>query len=131
MPQLPPRAYAAEGSLAYDPIVEWLRSEVLQKRMQRLDDIWLLEVARLVPEVRTQYCHLPITQPLTEGWQRRHFFEALARAFLSAAEPLVLVLEDLQWCDRETLDWLALPIALRSTQPATGGWYSAHGRDRP
>ncbi len=100
------RGYAAEGSLAYDPIVEWLRSEILQERMQRLDDIWLLEVARLVPEVRTQHSHLPFPHPLTEGWQRRHFFEALARAFLSAAEPLVLVLEDLQWCDRETLDWL-------------------------
>jgi tetratricopeptide (TPR) repeat protein len=100
------RAYAAEGGLAFDPIVEWLRSESLQGRMQRLEDIWLLEVARLVPEVRAQRSHLPNPHPLTEGWQRRHFFEALARAFLSTAEPILLVLEDLQWCDRETLDWL-------------------------
>jgi DNA-binding SARP family transcriptional activator len=83
------RAYAAEGALSYDPIAAWL-----------------VEVARLAPEVRTQHPHLSTPHPLTESWQRRHFFEALARAVLALPEPLLLVLDDLQWCDRETLEWL-------------------------
>jgi hypothetical protein len=33
---------------------------------------------------------------LTEGWQRQRFFEALARALLSACQPLLLLLDDLQ-----------------------------------
>jgi predicted ATPase len=43
---------------------------------------------------------------MTEGWQRQHFFEALARAVLSARQPLLLLLDDLHWCDNETLEWL-------------------------
>jgi DNA-binding SARP family transcriptional activator len=100
------RAYAAEGRLAYDPLAEWLRSEALQPHLSALEDVWLVEAARLAPDLRTQRPNLPTPQPLTESWQRRHFFEALARAVLSVQTPLLLALDDLQWCDRETLEWL-------------------------
>ena len=43
---------------------------------------------------------------MTEEWQRQHYFEALARALSQARQPLLLVLNDLQWCDHETLAWL-------------------------
>ena len=42
------RAYAAEGSLAYAPVTEWLRAEVFQPASQQVPDIWLSEVARLL-----------------------------------------------------------------------------------
>ncbi len=100
------RAYAAEGRLAYDPIAEWLRSEDIRRRVEALDDIWLEEIVRLAPELRVHRRNLRIPQPLTESWQRRHFFEALARGVLSGPAPLLLALDDLQWCDRETLEWL-------------------------
>jgi DNA-binding SARP family transcriptional activator len=87
------RAYAAEGGLAYDPVSAWLRSEPLRRHLDTLDEIWLVEVARLAPDVRVQHPHLPLPPPLTESWQRRHFFEALARAVFSVPEPLLLVLD--------------------------------------
>ena len=43
---------------------------------------------------------------MTEGWQRQRLFEALARAVLSTKQHLFLVLDDLQWCDRDTLEWM-------------------------
>ena len=48
---------------------------------------------------------------MTEAWQRQRLFRALAQAVLGdgdgdAPPPLLLAVEDLQWCDRETLDWL-------------------------
>jgi tetratricopeptide (TPR) repeat protein len=50
---------------------------------------------------------------MTEEWQRQYFFEALARALLRAGtshnpygQPLLLLLDDLQWCDNDTLEWL-------------------------
>ena len=33
-------------------------------------------------------------------------FEALARAVLQAKQPLLLLIDDLQWCDQDTLEWL-------------------------
>jgi len=99
------RCYAAEGELAYAPVTALLQARPLPP----LDDVWLSEVARLLPEVLADRPDLPHPRPMTEAWQRQWLFQALARAVLggeSPPGPLLLVVEDLQWCDRETLDWL-------------------------
>lgn len=101
------RSYAAEGSLAYAPVTEWLRAEVFQPARKQLPDLWLSEVARLLPELLVERPDLPHPEPLTERWQRPRFFESLARMVLAAGQPLLLVIDDLQWCDPETLEWLA------------------------
>jgi DNA-binding SARP family transcriptional activator len=100
------RCYAAEGDLAYAPVTEWLRTDAMRRRLARLDTIWLTEVVRLLPEVLTERPDLPRPGPLTERWQRRHMFEALARAVLAGNRPLLLLIDDLQWCDHDTLEWL-------------------------
>lgn len=99
------RAYAAEGSLVYAPVLDWLRSAPMRTALARLDTVWRSEIGRLLPEIFAQDPDLPHPEPLTEQWQRQRLFEALARAFVAAA-PLLLVFDDLQWCDRETLEWL-------------------------
>ncbi len=98
--------YAALGPLAYAPVTGWLRSDALQAGLSALDPPLLTEIARLVPEVLTTRPHLSHPAAMTEGWQRQIFFEALARAVLSAHQPLLLFLDDMQWCDHETLEWL-------------------------
>ena len=45
------RAYAAEGSVAYGPVVAWLRSDALAPRLRRLDPAHAAELARLLPEL--------------------------------------------------------------------------------
>jgi DNA-binding SARP family transcriptional activator/predicted ATPase len=101
------KSYAAEGSLAYAPVTEWLRNEVFQPARKQLPDVWLSEVARLLPEILVERPDLPRPEPLAERWQRQRFFEALARMILAGSQPLLLLIDDLQWCDPETLEWLA------------------------
>jgi len=98
--------YAAEGRLAYAPVTTWLRTDALQTGLSTLDPAWLTEISRLVPEALAKQPQLPRPASMTEGWQRQHFFEALARAVLNARQPLLLLLDDLQWCDNETLEWV-------------------------
>ncbi len=98
--------YAAESSLAYAPIAVWLRADALRQTFPILAQVWRTEIARLVPELLTQQPDLPRPGPLTENWQRQQLFEALARATMIDRYPLLLVLDDLQWCDRETMEWL-------------------------
>ena len=94
--------YSAEGTLAYTPVVAWLRTRALP----RLEPIWLIEIARLLPEILVQHPDLPSPGPLIEAWQRQRLHEALARAMLGTGGPLLLWIEDLQWCDHDTLEWL-------------------------
>ncbi len=109
---LPARCYAAEGDLPYAPIVAWLRSQPLPP----LADPTLRELARLLPEILVDRPDLPPPGPLTEGWQRLHLFQALAQALLHSHSAVLLVLEDVQWCDRDTLDWLQHVLTARRGQ---------------
>src|SRR5207249_6197887 len=91
------RCYATLGHLAYAPVTTWLRSDELQTDLSALDAAWLTEIARLVPEVLVTRPKLPRPAAMTEGWQRQHFFEGLARAVLNARQPLLILPDDLQW----------------------------------
>ncbi|MFO7697740.1 MAG: BTAD domain-containing putative transcriptional regulator [Anaerolineae bacterium] len=96
------RCYAAEGQPAYAPVTAWLRARPLGP----LSDVWLAEIGRLLPEVLIGRPDLPRPAALTDAWQRGRFFEALCRAVLAIGRPLLLTIDDLQWSDGETLDWL-------------------------
>jgi DNA-binding SARP family transcriptional activator/tetratricopeptide (TPR) repeat protein len=100
------RSYAAEGQLSLAPVTDWLRSEGLRAPLRQLDAVWLTEVARILPELLAERPDLPHYEPVSEYGQRQRFFEALARALLVTSQPLLLLLDDLQWCDQETLEWL-------------------------
>ena len=100
------RAYAGEGQLVYAPIIEWLRAEPVRAVRPRVAQPLLSEVARLLPEILTEQPSIPVPAAMTERWQRQQLWEALARTLLAAPQPLCLLLDDLQWCDQETLEWL-------------------------
>ena len=110
------RAYAAEGRLSYAPVADWLRSPALAAALPRLDVGALSEISRLLPELLTQRPDLPRPSVRIEAWQRQAFFGALASAFLAADHPMLLVLDDLQWCDADTLEWIH--FLLRSARGA-------------
>jgi DNA-binding SARP family transcriptional activator/tetratricopeptide (TPR) repeat protein len=103
------RCFAGERAPPLAPVAEWLRTGAFRHAIERLEPAWRVEVARLVPEL--------VADPSGAGagsvqsgdsWLRHRFFEGLARAVLGADQPTALVLDDLQWCDLDTLSWLEL-----------------------
>lgn len=100
------RSYQAEGRLAYGPVTDWLRGPQVYPALSRLAPVWRTEVARLLPELLAEDPDLPRPEPIQEGWQRQHLFAALARATVGAVQPLLLLVDDLQWSDQDTFEWL-------------------------
>ncbi|HEY7303308.1 MAG TPA: AAA family ATPase [Bryobacteraceae bacterium] len=105
------RCYAGQGQAAYAPVAEWLRSDVIRACWTRLAPRQLAELSRLIPDVREQFPNIePLASgqsgPLSESWQRLHFYESLSAAVGKCRKPMLLYLDDMQWCDSDSFEWL-------------------------
>ena len=111
------RCFAGERPPPLAPIAEWLRSGAFRPAIERLEPAWRAEVARLVPELGAG----PKEQvgPVHGGdtWYRQRFFEGLVRAVLGVGQPTALLLDDIQWCDLDTLAWLDLCLYRAADAP--------------
>src|SRR3989440_2033303 len=97
------------GRPPYQPLGEGLRSRLEAENAPEdlLEDVWLAELSRLLPELRGRYPDLPApTQD--ELSAKGRLFEAVARLVdaLARSAPLVLLLDDLHWVDEASLDLL-------------------------
>jgi DNA-binding SARP family transcriptional activator len=100
------RCYLAQGQLAYGPVAEWLRAKPIRSTRPLLPKPQLVELARVLPEILIKNADITSPVPLTESWQRRHLYEALNAAFRKGPKPLLLVIDDLHWCDQDSIEWL-------------------------
>ncbi|USG64371.1 AAA family ATPase [Brevibacillus ruminantium] len=98
-------------SLAFTPVTAWLRS----LPMPPLSLAVLSELSRLLPELSERYPDLPQPTAIQENWQVIRWYDAIEQMLL-AMQPLLLILDDIQWSDRETLQLLS--YLLRSDSKA-------------
>jgi DNA-binding SARP family transcriptional activator len=110
------QCFAVEGALAYAPVATWLRSQAIYPLLSTLEPGWLAEVARLLPEMAATQAE-PASSGAAESWQRQRLFEGLARAMLCCRKPLLLFIDDLQWSDRDTLEWIHFLLRFERQSP--------------
>jgi DNA-binding SARP family transcriptional activator/predicted ATPase len=116
------RCYAGKGQVAYSPVAEWLRCDPLHETWSTLGAHHLTELARLLPEIYEQRAQLEPLRPaqsnmLAESWERHRFYESLNAAFASGRKPVLLYMDDMQWCDSGTFEWLGAFL----TSPGASG----------
>ena len=96
------QAFEMGGRLPYQPLVEALRPRLEAENAPEdlLEDLWLAELSRLLPELRVRYPDLPVPTE-DELTAKLRLFEAVARLLdaLARSAPLVLLLDDLHWVD--------------------------------
>jgi DNA-binding SARP family transcriptional activator len=97
------RGFNGGLDVPFGPIRDLLRDAVDAAGAAGTDATWLVEVARIVPEVRQRFPGLPfsVADP-TAGRSLLH--EGVAQLLLAAADeaPLVVALDDLHWVDGDS-----------------------------
>lgn len=92
------RCYPSGESLPYEPVMNWLEKIIVD----HLDKGSLTELSRIIPTLKERYPDLPTPEPLREPGQIRNWFNATEMALLQN-KPTVLILDDIQWSDKETI----------------------------
>ncbi len=97
-----------ETLVPYQPFLEALGHYVFRAPLEELRVVareYGAELGRLIPELRRRVPELPPPDPGDPETDRYRLFEAVAGllAEISAAVPVLIVLDDLQWADRPTL----------------------------
>ncbi len=110
------RAYEAAGRLPWGPVVDLLRSDAIKSHIDTLDAAWRIELARLLPELRD------VSQPSQrrqsgDPAQRHRLFDAVSRAMVAGDRPRLLIIDDLQWCDAETIELIGFVVRSGQTAP--------------
>lgn len=108
-------SYESEQGIPYQPLVDALRKWLAQPEGKALfaqldlEVVWRTELARLLPELLTQFPALSTpAQPADEArlWEAlRQFFQELTRH-----RQIWLFLDDLHWADSATVAWLGYLI---------------------
>ncbi len=97
------RSYDRRAGIPYEPVVEGLRCALGAPGLGGTSPEWLVEVARLLPEIRERFPGLPAggEADATEGWR---LFEGVAQLLstIAAERPVAIVIDDLQWCDEDS-----------------------------
>jgi len=102
------KAFETGGRLAFQPVVEAFRIRLDQVNAPEdlLEDVWLAELSQVMPELRARYPDLPMPLTGNTNFVRARLFESIAALgnALAANHPSVLILDDMQWADADTLD---------------------------
>ena len=107
------QCFGTSGRLALAPVADWVRNPAVQSATAALEEVWRAEVGRLVPSGGRRQRGAG-SRAMADAWQRHRFFEGLARALLAVGRPMLLVLDNLQWCDEETLAFITFCLGLAS-----------------
>lgn len=101
------RCFKAEHSVPYHPWIDLLCNSLSCIDWERLElpNLWLAELARLIPELGVVCSVLPLSAPLDPELSRGRLAEAMHQWLraLSHQRLVCLFLDDLQWIDRASL----------------------------
>ncbi|MGD8488718.1 MAG: AAA family ATPase [Anaerolineae bacterium] len=109
-------------SLPYAPLTSLLGErtclESLVDPASSLPEPWLVELARLMPGIRSLRPNLPAPPVLPPAEERHRLFEAFVQVLRALGDrSVVLFIDDVHWADQATLDWLVYLVDRMRDEP--------------
>src|SRR5215207_1867264 len=117
------RCFEQDRTLPYAPLIDLLRSFCIGRSADYLGPAFgsaAAELVKISPDVATALPNLTPTPTLEPEQEKRRLFQTctqFVRQLTTAKQPLLLVVEDLHWCDDTSLDWLLTFARQLATQP--------------
>jgi predicted ATPase/DNA-binding SARP family transcriptional activator len=118
------QCYPGQAGMAYAPLVEGMRRALVESVRadwsQFVPPLWLNEAARLLPELSPKGVELALDTSLDSPGAHIRFYEGLTQVLLAYCgndPPGVFFLDDLQWADEATLDFLTYLVRRLQGRP--------------
>ena len=134
------RAFEAGVDTPFGPMLDIIRGAIDAPGAAGTDEMWLAEVARVLPDTRRKFPSLTDASRLPTAFGSpppgSALPEAVAQLFIALAEesPLVIVLDDLHWCDGDSCQLMLFLVQRLADAPVLWCFTKALGatdRDAP
>src|SRR5215211_3535619 len=116
------QCYQTDLALPYAPLLDLFRNlqaTHASEEIARVMGSSASQLVKLFPDLAIYLPHLIPTPDPDLKHERRHLFQALAQTITELAQnnPLILVIEDLHWCDSTSLEFLLFLARRIPSQP--------------
>jgi DNA-binding CsgD family transcriptional regulator/Flp pilus assembly protein TadD len=111
--------FPQDSASPYAPLIDLLRSRLTSGALPpAVVERFTHQLAPLLPDLMHPLADLPLPPALDPAQQQRRLFTALASCLtLSMTQPILLIVEDLHWCDESSLDFLLYLLRHPASQP--------------
>ncbi|MDQ3963933.1 MAG: AAA family ATPase, partial [Actinomycetota bacterium] len=110
------RSYPTEGELGYGVVISWLRTADVASQLRATYPSYVTELSRFLPELDDGSETMAPTT-VDEGDERRRTFDAVALSLTASGRPTLLVADDAQWCDAQSLQLIHYLLRLEPSSP--------------
>lgn len=111
------RSYPTEGELGYGAAISWLRVGIGAAQIRRGMPSDTAVLGRLLPELAHASSDPRLFAAVNESDQRRQVFDVIARTLDAQQLPTLLIADDAQWCDEQSLQLLHYLLRLDQRSP--------------
>ena len=110
------RSYPTEGNLGFGTAISWLRTPELAGQLRQMAARDLAVLGRLLPEFDDASQSLR-PEDVDASEDRRRLFETIASSLFAGGRPVVLIADDVQWCDEQSLQLMHYLVRLDTGNP--------------
>lgn len=98
------RATAGGSATPLAPVSAWFRCSEIRESVRLIDERKQSLINAVIPEIGVVSHDVDTTIP--ERFRRERLFSALSQSIERVEKPLVMFMDDIHWCDEDTLSWL-------------------------